>query len=194
MTSLASGHPAPVLDGNEADLSSTFIKQNKTRVFSLYIKHSVITYAIPESGTVRGRINLKDVQHIFFDTDKRFGNVEGENSNLKKRCAFLIELSSRTFKLTPQRETDMQVWLRALLRIEVLHDKITERQTSIRGSLTATYGVHLEKCLGIPHLYDRILNRKMSHDGSSSDADVPLEEGPNLFLHIDMYLDISKLV
>ena len=144
----------------------------------------MITYAIPESGTVKGRINLKDVQHIFFDTDKRFGNVEGENSNLKKRCAFIIELASRTFKLTPQRETDMQVWLRALLRIEVLHDKITERQTSIRGSLTATCGVHLEKCLGIPHLYDRILNRKMSQDGSSSDPDVPLEEGPNLFLHI----------
>ena len=74
MTSLASGHSAPVLDGNEADLSSTFIKQNKTRVFSLYIQHSVITYAIPESSTVKGRINLKDVQHIFFDTDKRFGN------------------------------------------------------------------------------------------------------------------------
>ena len=103
-------------------MSSTFIKQNKTRVFSFCIWRSADAPSlfIPESGTVRGRINLKDVQHIFFDTDKRFGNVEGENSNLKKRCAFLIELAHGHFQVDSTARNEHAVWLQALLRIEVL--------------------------------------------------------------------------
>ena len=102
--------------------------------------------------------------------------MEGENSNLKKRCAFIIELASRTFKLTPQRETDMQS-----LVASSSENRGTTRQDNRTTDIDPwIFDSNMRRASReMPWdtaLYDRILNRKMSQDGSSSDPDVPMEE------------------
>ena len=69
----------------------------------------------------------------------------------------------------------MRLWLRTLLSINALHNKITERTITLRGSLKSTSGLELEKSFGIPHIYDRILELEEEEDE---------ERKSSLFVHI----------
>jgi hypothetical protein len=159
-------------------LSTEFIKQNKNRIFNLYEAALKITYTAPNSDVVKGTIDLKNVHHIYFDTDNRFDTLTSSKTKgrLKKRCTFTIDISSRKYKLTPTTENDMRLWLRTLLRINVLHNKITERTITLRGSLKSISGLELEKSFGIPHIYDRILELEEEEENE--------ERKSNLFVHI----------
>eukprot|EP00943_MAST-04B_sp_MAST-4B-sp1_P002455 g2455.t1 len=175
MTSIVTGNDTETSESPV--LSTEFIKQNKNRIFNLYEAALKITYTAPNSDVVKGTIDLKDVYHIYFDTDNRFDTLTPtkKKDGLKKRCTFIIDISSRKYKLTPTTENDMRLWLRTLLRINVLHNKITERTITLRGSLKSTSGLELEKSFGIPHIYDRILELEEEEDE---------ERKSSLFVHI----------
>ena len=117
------------------------------------------------------------VLSLYFDTDNRYDNMAslGKSDRAKKRLTITIDISSRKYKLTPDTENVMRSWLRTLLKMNMLHNKITERKVSMRGSLKSTSGLELEKSFGIPHLYDRILllncNEKQGGDAEDEDDD-----------------------
>ena len=175
-------------NAEEPVLSTKFIKQNKPRIFNLYTSSLKITYNAPDSTTIKGTIELKNIRHIYFDTDNRYDNMAslGKSDRAKKRLTIIIDISSRKYKLTPDTENDMRSWLRTLLKMNILHNKITERKVSMRGSLKSTSGLELEKSFGIPHLYDRILllNRNEKQGGDAEDEKEKQENVTNLFVHI----------
>ena len=73
MTSIVTGNDTETSESPV--LSTEFIKQNKNRIFNLYEAALKITYTAPNSDVVKGTIDLKDVYHIYFDTDNRFDTL-----------------------------------------------------------------------------------------------------------------------
>jgi hypothetical protein len=163
MTRLTSESDADVDSDLTHQLCHTMLKQGKSRTVVLDTHKLSVSYSGKALGgskeVLKGVIDLQDVQLVHFDMDDR-----EDDKSPHKKFQMVFDVGSREYRFSPLCDMDFQCWLKEIIQLPILSDKVFRRLTNVRGTLQVASGKNLEQLLSVHEKkYERFYMAKEIH-------------------------------